>query len=92
MSDRVWDDLLTRAFFCPAIHVYRSMTLKDNTITVNGTDEIDAMRIIGSLAMFNVIQSMLLELVQELFIGMMVLQMQLKEEVLLSSQKINGVA
>ena len=50
-SERVWDDLLTKDFFCPAIHVYRSaLTLKDNTITVNGTDEIDAMRIIGSLA------------------------------------------
>ena len=50
-SDRVWDDLLTRAFFCPAVHVYRSaLTLKDNDITINGTDEIDAIRIIGSLA------------------------------------------
>ena len=50
-SDRVWDDLLTRDFFCPAVHVYRSAaTLKDNTITVNGTDEIDAIRVIGSLA------------------------------------------
>ena len=43
--------MLTRDFFCPAVHVYRSAaTLKDNTITVNGTDEIDAIRVIGSLA------------------------------------------